>query len=469
MSPTVVTRGSDWIPLNYRKDIEAGSALDFSHMGFTDAPAGKYGWMKNVGGHFEFERRPGKPVRLYGVNLCSTANFPTHDESEMMVMRFKRLGYNTIRLHHCDAGTVKGSDDGLTLNPENMDRFDYLIATAIREGLYLTTDLFVSRNHAIKWRHIGIDRDGLMDDMSIFKALCALYEPAFQNWCAYAKNLMTHVNPYTGRAYRDEPALSLISLVNEGSLYPGISRWITKEPILREAWRKWVLEKRAADPAFYPDADPDTPPKVMYNNAAVSLFMGETEAKFAARMKAFLRGIGCKALFTNNNCAPHHAPLQRATAEYDYIDDHFYVDHPQFLEQNWRLPSRCENLNPVLRQRLSPCVISFTRMADKPFTVTEWNFSGPGRFRGVGGIMTGALAALQDWDGLWRFAYAHSIWNIHENPKHSPGYFDLSTDPLGQASDRASICLFLRGDVALTASVDGPNGARMLYEIVRKD
>jgi len=469
--PTVVTRSPDWIPLNYRKEIKAGSALDFSHMGFTDAPAGKYGWLKNVGGHFEFERRPGKPVKLYGVNLCGTANFPTHDESEMMIMRFKRLGYNTIRLHHYDAGTVYGSNDGLTLNRGNMDRFDYLIATAIREGLYLTTDLFVSRHSAVKWRHIGIDRDGQIDDMAIFKALCALYEPAFENWCAYAKNLMTHVNPYTGRAYRDEPALSLVSLVNEGSIYMGLSRWMATDPILREAWREWVLEKRAADPSFFHDADPDNPPKNVWQSPVVAVFAGETEAKFAARMKSFLRGIGCKALFTNNNCAPHNAPLQRATAEYDYIDDHFYVDHPQFIQEKWRLPSRCGNLNPVLMGDLAPCTIGFTRMADKPFTVTEWNFAGPGMYRGVGGIMTGALASLQDWDGLWRFAYAHSIGNVHENPKHAPGYFDLSTDPLGQASDRASILLFLRGDMAplaaergvsllITPESEKPSGAR---------
>ena len=28
-----------------------------------------------------------------------------------------------------------------------------------------------------------------------------------------------------------------------------------------------------------------------------------------------------------------------------------------------------------------------------------------------------------------------------------PGYFDTASDPLGQASDRASLCLFLRGDI----------------------
>ena len=453
MMPTVITRGPDWIPLTYRKEIEAGSALDFSQMGFTDAPSGKYGWMRNVGSHFEFEGRPGKPVRLYGVNLCGTANFPSHELAETMVTRFKRLGYNAIRFHHHDAGTVRGSKDGLTLDPENMDKFDYLLATAIKEGLYLTTDLFVSRNHVIRWRHIGVDRDGLVD-MQLFKALCALYDPAFENWCAYARNFLTHVNSYTGRAYKDEPALSLISLINEGGLFMGWGRETAKDERVRAAWKKWVLEKRAADPSFYPDADPDNVPKSTHN-AAFALFMGEMEAKMVARMKVFLRGIGCKALLTNDNCGSHYAPLQRASAEYDYIDDHFYVDHPHFLEQRWRLPSRCGNKNPILVRGLPPCRLGFTRMADKPFTVTEWNFSGPGMFRGVGGILTGAMAALQDWDGMWRFAYGHSYNDVLENPNHAPGYFNLGTDPLGQASDRASICLFLRGDIAPLAPEKG--------------
>ena len=43
-------------------------------------------------------------------------------------------------------------------------------------------------------------------------------------WKAFAKNLMTHVNPYTGRAYKDEPALPLISLINEGGLFMGWGR-----------------------------------------------------------------------------------------------------------------------------------------------------------------------------------------------------------------------------------------------------
>ena len=44
--PLVIEPGDDWIPIKYRREIEPGSALDFSGMGFTDAPAGKYGWMR---------------------------------------------------------------------------------------------------------------------------------------------------------------------------------------------------------------------------------------------------------------------------------------------------------------------------------------------------------------------------------------------------------------------------------------
>ena len=36
------------VPLDFCKDIDAGSALDFSGFGLLNAPADKYGWAKNV-------------------------------------------------------------------------------------------------------------------------------------------------------------------------------------------------------------------------------------------------------------------------------------------------------------------------------------------------------------------------------------------------------------------------------------
>jgi len=448
--PCVIQAGAEWTPLAQHRDIIAGSALDFSGMGFTDAPSGKHGWLRNVGGHFEFENLPGRPQRFYGVNLCGTANYPDHALADALVMRFRRFGYNAIRLHHHDSHAVEGSADSTTLNAGNMDRLDYLVAAAISNGLYVTTDLFVSRTWAMKWRNIGVDSDGRIDAQH-FKALCAVYEPAFENWAAFARNFLEHKNAYTGRRYVDEPAMPLISLVNEGGLFMGWGRGVREDPRILASWRKWLAEKRAADPSFAPGVDSEKLPTSYWDGKArpfIEQWAGGLEVKMVARMKAYVRSLGCKALITNDNCGPHYTARNGMDGDYDYIDDHFYVDHPQFPEEPWKLPSRCPNVNPILGEKsVMPVERKFPCVDGKPFTITEWNFSGPGRYRGVGGILTGATAAMKDWDGLWRFAYSHSRYNLKDADVSAPGYFDLASDPLALASDRASVCLFLRGDM----------------------
>jgi hypothetical protein len=83
--------------------------------------------------------------------------------------------------------------------------------------------------------------------------------------------------------------------------------------------------------------------------------------------------------------------------------------------------------------------------------------------------MTGTLAALQDWSGLWRFAYCHRKENLFE--AQPINYFDMACDPLAQASERAALTLFLRGDMkrgkevlVVPASKDDWKGATMPWE-----
>ena len=454
--PFVIEAGEDWIFLDNRRDIVAGSALDFSPMGFADAPAGKHGWLRNSGGHFEFEGLPGKPQRFYGVNLCLTANYPDHATADALVVRLRRLGYNAVRIHHHDGAWAAAharrefqvASSELTV-ADDIDRLDYLLAKCFENGIYATTDLYVSR--PVSWRDIGVDQDGDID-MHVFKMLCALYEPAFENWAKFAEDFLLHENPYTGRRYIDEPGMPLISLVNEGGFFVGWNSGGRDDPRVIAAWREWMTARRAADPAFAPDLTPDETPRVFWwldVHPAIGQWTGELEAKMVARMKAHLRSLGCRALISNDNCGPHYAALQRATGDLDYIDDHFYIDHPRFPETPWKLPSTCQNTNPLLgSEPLRPSEQAFTRMLGKPFTISEWNFAAPSRFRGMGGLLAGAMAALQDWDGLWRFDYSYLDSELGDRGTRGPHYFDLATDPVGQAAERAVLCLFRRGDLA---------------------
>jgi hypothetical protein len=447
-SPIKIQAGTEWIPLTAELDLEPGSAVDFSKMGFHDAPAGKYGYTLAKGPHFVFEKKPDSPQRFYGVNVCFSANFPEADQPKRLARRLAMLGYNAIRIHHHDGGFVQGSPDDTTLNPDQMAKWDALIAACINEGLYVTTDLYVSRS--VKWKTVGIDRPGNIA-MNEFKVLVAVHEGAWENLKQFTRNWMQHVNPHTGRAYKDEPALAWLALINEGNFGNFLDE-MRAIPEWQQAWSAWLAEKRKQEPEAYKGID-DALPKNIYGGGrpivAFKLFLKDMEMRFVTRAKAFLRDeLKCRALVTNMSCWTNHAVDQIPRDElYDYVDDHFYVDHPRFIERQWNLPSACENVNPIKGKNMGAQGVVHRRLLNKPFTVTEYNFSSPGQFRGLGGIVTGALGALQDWSGIWRFCYSHSSESFVGTVAPKMNYFDMVGDPLSQAAERASLCLFVRQDL----------------------
>lgn len=425
-APFAVNAGNEWMPVSIKGGIIPGSALDFSAISGLDAPAGRHGRVVVRNGHFEFADVPGVARRFYGVNLCFGANyFQSLESADRFAEEMARRGYNAIRLHHHDGMLVEKMGDSTTINPQRMRELDALAAAFIRRGIYITTDLYVSRS--VPWKEIGEDKPGNID-MGEFKMLVRENERAYSNLCAFAKNWLTHTNEFTGRRWADEPGIAWISFVNEN-----------------------------CPDNFRPNLD----------DAGRAHHIG-LENRFYARMTKFLREeVGARQLFTDLNgwsCSALWAPCRTA---FDYVDMHFYVDHPRFIEQSWKLPSECANEVPFSKD--VPNGVSWAgkcRIPGKPFTITEWNFAAPGKYRGVGGIVTGAWAAREDWDGLWRFAWSHSVDGVRNPCGQELDYFDMSGDPLSLAGERASMCLFLRGDIApgdeSALRVDGRAGTMVI-------
>ena len=428
----VVGTDRSWVPLTYRKDIVAGSALDFSGQGMSDAPAGKYGWLKSRGGHFVFERRPDAFQRFYGVNLCGSANMPPKDVSDILVTRLVRLGYNSVRVHHYDGWIGWRKKPGHVFDPEMMDRFDYLMARAFAAGIYVTTDLYVSRE--VTWRDLGAREGGPIPKQAL-KGLFMLTDAGFDNWAAFSRDFLEHVNPYTGRAYKDEPGLPLISLINENPLSMGWHDLRTFQ-VTAKLWKKRF---GTDDCARVEESDP-----------RLATFSAEAEERFCTKAKALFASIGAKALVTDLNCGGCD-PAGRAVRArlFDYADLHFYVDHPQFPVGWWKMPAYVGAENPLRTPVFRPLMMKKWSLGEHPmpFVSSEWNFVGPGRFRGVGGIATGGAAALEDWSGAWRFSYTYADVGILDG-KGMVDWFNLASDPLQQATERAALCLFLRGDLA---------------------
>ena len=238
--PPPPTAWADW-PTTWNADDPGELSAD----ALLDKPAGRRGGITAKGGHFySGEAR----VRFWGVNLAFGANFPTHDVADRLARRFSRYGINAVRFHHMDNQPFPNgifADAGLErLSPEALDRLDYFVAALKARGVYADLNLHVSRNY----NHYHRTADG-KDGPRVDK-IVDLFDPeliAAQK--RYASDLLTHVNPYTKARYADEPAVGLVEINNENSLFMwGAQQTIgdLPEPYaaeLKRQWNGWLTER----------------------------------------------------------------------------------------------------------------------------------------------------------------------------------------------------------------------------------
>ena len=85
------------------------------------------------------------------------------------------------------------------------------------------------------------------------------------------------------------------------------------------------------------------------------------------------------------------------------------------------------------------------RIKGKPFTVTEYEHPSPNYHGAESPLLLAAYAGLQDWDGLWLFAYGQG--NSVEPMGYVAGFFEIAQHPTKMANLLLAANLFRRGDV----------------------
>jgi hypothetical protein len=433
--PVLMTAGRDWVKLDAPLLPEENSALDFSFL--LDAPAGKYGRVLIKNGHYEFENRPNEPVRFYGTNTCFNANFQSKENTDAMIEQLARQGYNALRIHHYDT-RVGSAKNSAVVEGAALDQLDYLFAAAKKRGLYITIDLYTVRETRVG--EVPTVNDGAKIGADMFKALVAINDAVFENWAAFSRNLLEHVNPYTGLTWKDDPALYSICMVNEGNLNTHWMKVNLTDP-MKTAFTAWLAAKKIPEPQNAAARD-----LLFYQFVNTDL-----QIAHAKRCVDFLRNeLGVKAHLTNLNmfCFPYYG-LVRDT--FDFTDQHLYYGGGRRLQHKWLPPLVVDDGSATQGAAYSPRYLMTSRMLDQPFAVTEWNYSPPNSHRAEGGPLMGAYAAFQDWDALYRFAYSHDQDNTRA-PMIARDY-DTATDPLARLSERIGLLFFLRRDVAPAKTV----------------
>ncbi len=426
-TPAYIVSGKDWKPFEFRRDIEPGSAMDFSAR--LDAPAGKYGPVVIRDGRFEFRDRPGEPVRFYGTNICGSAGMMDHGWSDRLADRLAAEGYNAVRFHHQDSSYTA---------PEMLERFDYFIAALKKRGIYVTTDLYVTfRPPATEIPEVGERPAKAIIDAREYKGLFYVMDPVFEHYRRRVSSWLTHVNPYTGIAIKDEPALISLVYLNEGNINAFWNNTEFSASLYLAEFEKYCKE-RGISSAPGPDRE------LYFNEFLTSLYLRRLQ-----QMKVFTRELGVEKPFSDQNMQTSPR-LQAIRENYDFVDNHTYYAHPAFVGPNKTMPLRFNTESALKSQLRSPGMIFATRLYGRPFTISEFDFPRPNKYRAEGAPLIGAYAALQGYDALFHFAYAHNPQRIQEERPAvgaASDPFDATSDPVKALSQRIGSALFLAGGV----------------------
>jgi hypothetical protein len=434
----------------------AASVIDLSFL--LDAPAGKHGFARIAGGHLV--AGDGKRLRLWGVNITEWSKgstmFPSKEDAPMWAATLARFGVNCVRLHFLDLAAPRGliddaRDDTRSFNADQLDRLDFWIAELKKRGVYTNLNLNVGRSYKAG--------DGVKDADKIRWAKgLTLYDPRLiELQKDYAKQLLTHYNPYTKTEYRNEPAIVTVEMVNENALYIGFrAPTAAYDKDLLDLYNAWLRQNRSPAqlaelralagvegegpmPRLMGREIAAAPPKRFY--AELEFFM-EMERRYFLDMRSYLKEtLKVKAPLVGTADHSHSGssyPLLASTSLLDIVDGHTYWQHPG--------PRGIPN-TPMVNAPLQSTVVELSRtaFAGKPYTVSEVNHPFPNDYASEGIPILAAYSALQDWDGVFWYTFepkASADWKpLIGDP------FDISHNPVKMTQLAAGALMFVRGDV----------------------
>lgn len=419
------TDTSDWIPYTLPWD---SAPVDVSFL--NHKPAGRHGFVTVRDGRFVLEET-GEEIRFWGTNFSAGANFPTHEQSELIARRLAQFGINMVRTHHADAPWAErhlfraDADNTREFDPENLDRFDYLIYCLKQEGIYIYLDQLVHRHFKPG------DEVDAVDELPAAGKPYSNFDPRLiELQKEFSRNLWSHVNPYTGLAYKDDPAIALMEFANENDLF---TQQVTLEPYrtrLEEMYRAWAEEQDVTLP--------EEPINFQAKTDDMMRFLVEVQRDFYLEMERYLREeVGVRVPMTGSNWS-RNAALLASLRDMQFTDSHAY----------WHHPARDGSVanTPMLASRGTIFgSLAFQRMVGKPFFVSEWDQPWANEWRGELPVWLAAISSFQEWNGLTVYTYRHSARVPIE---HIAGAFETFNDPARFGLFANAALLFRRGDVA---------------------
>lgn len=427
---------ADWFPLLADEDpLSPESVIDMSKL--IPAPAGKFGFLKAVGKDLKFEQADA-PVKFWG---CGANVEPGHYSKAQLTQRAKYLrkfGVNIVRQHAVfDELTTNGK-----LDAAKFDAYDFWFAELKQQGIYTDWSVFY---HFTIGPDAGYDPalyaelEGNANRKDTYGIICMSPEL----WAIRNRTLvefLQHKNPYTGLKYVDDPALAVVEMNNEDSIFFwNPLGWLAEgkrmpkhSKQLRERFATWVQAKykdQAALAAAWgplkagdsitatelalmsPWELPGEGPRGTFSGSSRRAgdyiqFLAELQRQNFAASEQAMRTAGFRGVSVTTGWQVGGAATEAANIWTDcvasMIDRHNYAGggagHHGITEGEVRNASHLATPGGGIFS------LGMKQVEDKPFSITEWTQSPPNQWKmEAAPIMAFYGMGLQGWDASFHF------------------------------------------------------------------
>jgi hypothetical protein len=395
-----------------------GSPIDVSFLNHT--PAGKHGFVRADGDRLVFE--DGTEARFWGGNIAASAISAEKPHIEAQARRIAQLGYNLMRIHHHDSTRWVGKTvidktrpDSQHLNDEVMDRLDYWIKCLKDQGVYVWLDLHVGRqfkkgDDITEGFEEMIRRASNPEDGVEGKGYCYFNPRIEELMREFNEKYLTHVNRYTGLAYKDDPAVMGLLLTNENDLTCHFGNLVL--PDKNNPWHHGVFAKAARAFATQHGLDAGQVGQTWLPGVS-KLFLADREHAWNRRMLDHLSGLGVRVPVATTHMwgGMILCGLPALTAG-GIIDVHSYGG------------TEALSVNPRFQGNYISYVAS-GQACGKPVAITEWNVPYPKVDRFTSPLYMASICALQEWDAPMIYNYSQRTFGKPTRP----GTWSSFTDP----------------------------------------
>jgi hypothetical protein len=438
----------EWFPLIADDDpCPTESIIDMS--GIIEAPAGRHGRVIAKGKDLVFDDAPAKPIKLWGCNANLEFGKYSRAQLAQRAKYLRKFGINLVRDHPLwDDITSDGNID-----PGKLDAYDWWFAELKKNGICSQWSVF----YHVPVTHEQMSEAGLDELFAELPALStdgrlrdtyglATAELGYLQFRLPAvKSLLQHVNPHTRLRYADDPALAVVEMQNEDSIFfwnplgklsegkawPHHSQRLRRaffnwtmlrygsEDALKSAWGKLMpgdsFEKRELDLAGPWEMAADGPrgkwAGLTKRAGDYTRFLTEHQNAIFHAWEQVIRASGFKGVTVTTNWlagSPAHEPANILTdCTGDMIDRHNYAGGGAGVHNVTEGGVYAESHLGAPGAHLF--MIGLKQVEDKPFSLSEWTMGPPNEWKlECAPLLAFYGMGLQGWDASAHFAQTGS-------------------------------------------------------------